>query len=426
MHKDVQVFLANFLQLGFLRGISRVSSLITIPFLMRTIGIEKYGTIQFVVALSFYFTAFISYGFRYSATKQVVLHKQDKATIGQLLGAVYTIKLAAVGVTLIIGGLLIFFVPSIQQVKGYLLCFFPVLVASTLFPTFIFQGLGKMQWMTLLNLLAKLLFLTGVFTLIRSPSDALLYPILLAAADILRLAVAFYLVYHNLGVAIRLPPRAMIYSQLKEGLPIFLSHLSVTFYTRLPMIFLSFFVGPSSVAIYALGDKVARTTLGMVDPFTQALFPIASRKMTESQRESFWFLGRVAVVSMAILLIIGTCYWLFATSIIRLLAGKLIQDAVWILKLHAFLPCIVILSNIFGMGVLVPAGAGKKYLMTMLMTGLLCVGLHFVLVPQLQAQGAAWAILLCEAFATVMMLLWALQTIVLLLRQRPGKDTDAS
>lgn len=407
MHKDTQVFFTHFMQLALLRGISRILPFIAVPFLLRTIGVEQYGTILFVQALSFYFNVFISYGFKYSATRQVALHKQDKAIIGQLLGAVYTLKLLAIGISVPVVGLLILFVPSIQQVKDSLLCFFPVLVASTLFPTFIFQGLEKMWWMTLLNLLAKLLFLVGIFTLIRSPSDALLYPILLAIADILRLAAAFYLMYYRVGVAVRLPTRSIIYSQLKEGIHIFLSNLSINFYTRLPVIFLNFFVGPSSAAIYSLGDKVARVTVGMAEPFTQALFPIASSKMTESHQAGFRFIGRAIAVNIVILSIIGTCYWLFATSIIQLLAGELIQDAVWILKLHAFLPCIVILSNTIGINALVPAGAGRKYIITMLMTGLLCVGLHFVLVPQLQARGAAWAILLCEVFAVVMTLFYA-------------------
>ncbi|MEM7055449.1 MAG: oligosaccharide flippase family protein [Bacteroidota bacterium] len=424
MHKDIQVFFTHFLQLALLRGISRILPLITVPFLLRTIGIEKYGTILFVQALSFYFNVFINYGFNYSATKQIVLHKQDKAIIGQLLGAVYTLKLAAIGISLAIIGLLIFFVPSIQQTKYTLLCFVPVIIASTLFPGFVFQGLEKMWWMTLLNLLSKLLFLTGVFTLIRSPADDLLYPTLLSIADTLRLAAACYLIYYRLGVGICLPTQSMIYSQLREGVHIFLSNFTINFYTRLPVIFLNFFASPSSAAIYSLGDKVARTTVGMIEPFTQALFPIASRKMTKSFQAGFRFIGSVIIANLVILLIIGTCYCLFATSIIQLLAGELIQEAVWILKLHAFLPCIVILSNTLGINALVPAGAGGKYIMTMLMTGLICAGLHFVLVPQLQARGAAWAILLCEAFATVMMLFWTSRIHSMTARVVPSSHTD--
>jgi len=406
MHKDTRVFLTHFLHLSFLRAVSRVLPLVTVPFFMRTIGVEQYGTIEFVKALSFYFTPFVTYGFKYSATKQINLYKQDKATVGQVLGAVYTIKLTAIAICCCIVIGLIFFVPSIQQDRVYLLSFFPVVVASSLFPTFVFQGLEKIRWLTLINLIAKILFLVGVFTLIRQPTDALLYPILLAISDIVRLAVAFYILYYVLGISISLPTRAMVGLQLKEGAHIFFSQLSIILYARLPMLFLRFSVGPKAVAIYSLGDKMIRTTVGMVDPFTQALYPTANRKLAENRSAGLGFIMRVSIISIAALGMIGACYWVFAGNIVQLLAGKPMQDAVAIFRLHAFLPCIVILSNILGIAVLVPIQAGGKYTLTMLMTGLLCLGLHFILVPRLQAQGAAWAILLCEVFATVMMAFW--------------------
>ena len=46
----------------------------------------------------------------------------------------------------------------------------------------------------------------------------------------------------------------------------------------------------------------------------------------------------------------------------------------------------------------------------MVMAGLLCTVLHFVLVPIMQARGAAWAMLICETFAVVMLIFWTLQT----------------
>ena len=410
IYKGTRILLSHFLQLAFLKGISRILPLVTLPFLMRTIGVEKYGTLEFVKSISFYFTTFIGYGFRYSATKEISQHKQDKATIGQVLGAVYTIQLVAIAAALAVMGLLVYLVPSIQQVKSYFLCFFFVVMASTLFPIFIFQGLEKMKWATLLNLITKLLYLASIFTLIRGPSDAILVPILLAITDTLRLAMASYLVYYSLGITIYRPTWAMIYAQLQAGWHIFLSQLSIIFYTPLPAITLGFFIGPSSVAIYALAEQIVKATVTIIEPFAQALFPIANRAMAQSLRAGFRFVGKIVLVSIVILLMISTSYWLLAPCIIQLLAGKPIPDATYIFRLHAFLPCIITISTILGIGALVPAGAGSKYTMTLLMTGLICAGLHLMLVPQLQAKGAAWAMLICETFSAVMIIFWTLKT----------------
>jgi PST family polysaccharide transporter len=407
MNRDTKVFLNNVFHLTFLRGISRITPLIYTPFLISKLGLANVGTIEFVKALSFYFTAFISYGFRYSATKQISLHKDQRALVGQVVSSVYTLKLIGIFISflLIIG--LIWTVPSIRQDKIYLLSFFPVVIASTLFPTFVFQAFEKMQWLTALNLITKLMFIVSIFTLIRTPADTILLPILLGSLDLLRLVVAIYLVYHKLGVAFCWPKRTIMIAQLKEGVHIFFPELATMFYSRLPAIFLRLFVGPSAVGIYSLGDRLIRTTTSMIDPFMQALYPVAYKKLTTDKQSGIHFIIRVSLISLTSLAALGIFYWYFADSIIKLLSGKAMPDGVSILKLHAFLPCIVILCNIGGIGVLLPLKAGNKYTLSMLIAGLVCVGLHFLLVPSLQAQGAAWSILIAETFAAVMILFWA-------------------
>ncbi len=407
MQQDTKVFLSNFLHLAFLKGISRVIPLFTTPFLISKLGLANVGTIEFVKALSFYFTTFVSYGFRYSATKHISLHKDQKDIVGQIVSSVYALKLIAIIISFFIVLGLIWTVPSIRQDQIYLLGFFPVVIASTLFPTFVFQALEKMQWLTTLNLLTKLLFIGSIFTLIREPSDAILLPILLAAVDILRLAIAVYVVYYKLKIPFLLPTRAIMVAQLKEGVHIFFPELAVMFYTRMPAIFLRIFVGSTAVAVYSLGDKIVRTTIGMIEPFVQALYPVAYKKLASDRQVGIHFIRQVALVSLASLAVLGAFYWYFADTLIRLLAGKPMPEVITIFRLHAFMPCLAILSNVVGIGVLIPLQAGNKYTLSMLTAGIVCAGLHFLLVPALQAQGAAWSIVSAEALATGMILFWA-------------------
>ncbi|MHB9147675.1 MAG: oligosaccharide flippase family protein [Candidatus Amoebophilus sp.] len=401
MHQDTKIFLANFFQLSFLRGISRILPLITTPFLIRVIGIEKFGTLEFAKAISFYFTTFVSYGFRYSATKQVSLYKQDKNIIGQIVSSVYVLKLLIIVICFLIMIMLIVFVPKIREESIYLLCFFPVVIASSLFPTFAFQGLDKMHWLTSLNLISKVLFMASLFIFIGKPSDAFLFPILLAAVDILRLLVAFFVLYGSLTIPVRWPVWSIMKQQMKEGLHIFLSELAIMFYSRFPTIFLKFVGGSTVVAIYTLGDKIARVTAGMLEPFMQALYPIAYQKITSNLKAGIQYLKYLAKNSLIVLGVIGIVYWLFADKIIWLLADTNLPEAVEVFKIHAFLPAIVFLSKLLGIGILIPLQAGRKYTLSILLTGLIAVGLHFILVPLFQVKGAAWAIFLSEVFAVI-------------------------
>jgi len=414
MHQDTKIFLANFFQLSFLKGISRILPLITTPFLIRVIGIEKFGTLEFAKAISFYFTTFVSYGFRYSATKQVSLYKQDKNIIGQIVSSVYVLKLLIIVICFLVMIMLIVFVPKIREDHIYLLCFFPVVIASSLFPTFAFQGLDKMHWLTSLNLISKVLFMASLFIFIEKPSDAFLFPILLAAVDILRLLVAFFVLYGSLAIPVRWPVWSIMKQQMKEGLHIFLSELAIMFYSRFPTIFLKFVGDSTVVAIYTLGDKIARITAGMLEPFMQALYPIAYQKVTSNLKAGIQYLKHLAKNSLIILGAIGIVYWLFADKIICLLAHTDLPEAVEVFKIHAFLPAIVFLSKLLGIGILIPLQAGRKYTLSILLTGLIAVGLHFILVPLFQVKGAAWSIVLSEVFAVILTYLATCQEINIL------------
>ncbi len=399
MQHDTKVFLSNFFHLSFLRGISRVMPLISTPFLIRAIGLEQFGTLEFSKAISFYFTALVSYGFRYSATKHITLHHQDKGVVGQVISSVYAIQFMIIALCLIMMWMLIAWVPQISNEAIYLTSFFPVVIASSLFPTFVFQGLGKMRWLTLLNLIFKILFLGSILLFIHQPADAILFPLLLAALDAIRLVVALLILYVYEGIPFKYPVWSMMVQQVQEGLHIFLSQLVVMFYSRFSTIFLGLFVGPTAVTIYTLGDKISRTTEGMLEPAMQALYPISHRQLATNLEKGLEYLRHFTKISLVILMGVGIVYWVFAGQIVALLAGTKLPEAVQVFKIHAFLPAIALLSNIVGLHILIPLKAGTKYTLSILVASLLAAGLHFILVPRFQTQGAASAVLLSELFA---------------------------
>jgi PST family polysaccharide transporter len=378
--------------------------LVSTPFLIRAVGLEQFGMLEFSKAVSFYFTALVSYGFKYSATKQITLHYQDKGIVGQIISSVYAIQLIIIAFCLLILWVLVAWVPQISNQAVYLTSFFPVVIGSSLFPTFAFQGLDKIRWLTILNLIFKILFLGSILLFIHQPADAILFPLLLAVLDAIRLIVALIILYVHEGIPFKYPVWNMMVQQIQEGVHIFLSQLAIMFYARFSTIFLGLFVGPTAVTLYTLGDKIARTTEGMLEPAMQALYPISHRQLATSLPKGLDYIQRFTKVSLVVLVGIGIVYWVFADKFIALLAGTTLPEAVKVFKIHAPLPATALLSNIIGLHILIPLKAGNKYTLSILAAGILAVGLHFILVPRFQAPGAASAVLLSEIFTVS--LLW--------------------
>ena len=69
--KDGKVLFENFISLSLLQVAGYIFPLITIPYLSRVIGVDKFGEIAFASAIITYFQTVSDWGFNYTATRDV-------------------------------------------------------------------------------------------------------------------------------------------------------------------------------------------------------------------------------------------------------------------------------------------------------------------------------------------------------------------
>jgi polysaccharide transporter, PST family len=86
-HKAI---VSNFLSLGVLQVANYAFPLITLPYIVRIVGIGNYGLLAFAAAIVAYFQILTNYGFSLSATRSVSVHREDRERLTAIFSSVLT------------------------------------------------------------------------------------------------------------------------------------------------------------------------------------------------------------------------------------------------------------------------------------------------------------------------------------------------
>ena len=76
-NENAKVLVNNFVFLILLKAASFIFPLITLPYLSKVIGVEKFGAIAFAAAVMTFVETITDWGFNYTATRDVAKCQRD-------------------------------------------------------------------------------------------------------------------------------------------------------------------------------------------------------------------------------------------------------------------------------------------------------------------------------------------------------------
>ena len=304
----------NYLYLLMIQGANFILPLITLPYLVRTLGVNKFGIVMVAHSFAILLTIVTEFGLDMSATRQVALIKDDKKKVSQYFFDVFFLKMFLVIIAFIV---LLFFILIIDKFsQEYLVYFFSfgMVFGQAIFPAFFFRGIEEMKMITIINVLAKVIFTFSVFLVIKNQEDYYFVPILNGLGFILSgfLGLIFSLKY----VSFTRPIFKETLNIAKESFSLFLSNLAVSLYTKINTLIVGFFISDTMAGVYSSMEKLVVATKSIYIPLYQALFPSIVVKDNNTivniiNKMKYYMGGFGAIISFII--------FLFAADILRLI-----------------------------------------------------------------------------------------------------------
>jgi PST family polysaccharide transporter len=337
----------NFLSLSVLRAVNYILPLVTIPYLVRVLGPEKFGLIAFAQAIVSYFAILTDYGFNLSATRNISICREDKKKVAEIFNAVIFIKLVLMLLSFSILAALVFAISKFRNDRTIYLFAFGAVLGNVLFPAWFFQGMEKMKYITFLNFLAKLVFTVSIFIFIRRKADYIYVPLINSLGFVTAGILSLWIIFKNFRVNLILPTTGSIKHQLEDGWHIFISSIAINLYTTSNTVILGIFTNNTTVGFYSAGDKIVRVLVGLFEPLSQTVYPYISKLASESTENALIFVRKIAKGVGVLGLLISFALFVFAPQVSNTILGKDFENSIVVVRILSFLPFLIGLSNVF-------------------------------------------------------------------------------
>lgn len=400
----------NVIALSVLQICNYLVPLITFPYLARVLGPQGYGKVVFVQTLMQYFLMIIDYGFPWSATRAIAASRYNHAQVSAIFSATWAcqwllalpVVLTALAATTVI--------PLPQQDMQLYLAGLSIVLGNLLFPAWLFYGLEKMKELALFQVPVRALMILPLFFFVSGPKDAWAAVLITGSSSILSGVASLYWIRKQKLATWSRPKASCILRSLQSGSVLFLSRLSISFYTAFTPLLLGVLSGTTEVAYFGVADKIRNFAQSVLTPISQALFPTMSHLYASNGPAARRLLKFSLVSTVLVSGCISAALWFFSDWVVLLVAGTDYVQVGAVLRWMSFLPTIIGLSNVFGVQVMLPNLLNRPFNRTLAAAALLSAILSVPLLLWKQAEGAAITLLITELTVTCTMGLYLWRT----------------
>lgn len=269
---------SNIFNQFLLYGFSQILPFLLMPYLLATIGVAKYGLVNFALAFSFYFQVVNEWGFDLSNVRHVVKNRDDSKELSKIFWSIIGCKGLLFIVSSLIYTLIVLLIPKFHGNEWLYFWSFIRLFGIIITPFWLFRSMEDMKYVTRISLMVKCFCILPIFFIVKFPGDynwvMFFFSLEAIFSGIVSLLIAIKR-YRLLFYRVRLLD---IRFYFKDSLPFFTSVFLTRIYQTSNTFVLGLVCGDSVTGIYSASEKLYNAYASLVAPLINHIFyPYFSR-----------------------------------------------------------------------------------------------------------------------------------------------------
>lgn len=379
----------NFSALAVLQAMRYLIPFIVLPYVTPIIGVTHFGEIAVAYAIALIFQTVVNFSFDFIGARDVARNREDMGKVSEIVSTILCARIVLYVIAFVLLGGIVLAVPKFREIWLLILISVATAFFSMNVSEWFFQGIEKMEHITIVNVISRVVYIVLIFTFIKEREDYLLYPIFNLLGFVMASMYSIVMMTRRYKCRLHIPPFSKILDSFNIGKDLFVNQVCMSLCINLPNILLGTISGSAAAGLYDAAGKLHNAGKHSIDVLNRTFFPFLSRQMdkhTGYRRINFFFSLLLAVL-----------LFFLAPLLIRLLYSDEFLPAIPLLRILAVSVFFTGISSAYGVNYLLLIGREKLLRNITLTVTLLGVVLFVVLTYLYSTVGAAVAVVILNA-----------------------------
>ena len=323
--KEIKV-VGNTVMLYIMSIAKLIFPLLTLPYLTRVLSEDSYGFVSYVRSCMTYMQLIIDFGFILSSVKDITKSDGDRERIGYITGNTFLAKtmLSIVSAAALV--IMCFAIDILKLNIIYVILSFVAVFFTSYLADFLFRGIEKMHYITIVYLISKGLSVILTFVFVKDDGTILWIPVLEIIMNVVSIVISAFII-KKLGIKIRVSTIKECFLMIKDSFVYFLSSIATTAFSALNTLLIGIFITDlTQVAYWSLCINIISAIQGLYAPICNSVYPYMIRE------RSLKFIHKVLILIMPVVTVGCVLCFFMSKTVLYVVGGEKYVEAAYLFK----------------------------------------------------------------------------------------------